>query len=98
MRPANGLLNPVLKNIVRRFRTTALAVLTVLALLPASAAHAQGCILCYTSLAAAGSRAMHAFQLAMLVLLFPALFLFIGIFVFILRRGVAADAAQANEA
>jgi hypothetical protein len=76
----------------------ALAALTVLGLLPASAAHAQGCILCYTSLAAAGSRAMHAFQMAMFVLLFPALFLFIGIFVFILRRGVAADAAQANEA
>jgi hypothetical protein len=85
-------------NTVRRFRTMALSVLAVLGLLPASAAHAQGCILCYTSLAAAGSRAMHAFQLAMFVLLFPALFLFIGIFVFILRRGAAAEAAQANEA
>ncbi len=85
---------------IRRFQTIGWAALSLLGLLfvCAPAAHAQGCILCYTSLAAAGSAAMHAFQLAMLVLLIPALFLFVGIFVFILRRGAAAEAAQANEA
>ena len=85
---------------IRRFQTIGWAALSLLGLLfvSAPAAHAQGCILCYTSLAAAGSAAMHAFQLAMLVLLIPALFLFVGIFVFILRRGAAAEAAQANEA
>jgi hypothetical protein len=85
---------------IRRFRTIGWAALSLLGLLfvSAPAAHAQGCILCYTSLAAAGSAAMHAFQMAMLVLLIPALFLFVGIFVFILRRGAAAEAAQANEA
>jgi hypothetical protein len=85
---------------IRRFQTIGWAALSLLGLLfvSAPAAHAQGCILCYTSLAAAGSAAMHAFQMAMLVLLIPALFLFVGIFVFILRRGAAAEAAQANEA
>ena len=85
---------------IQRFQTIGWAALSLLGLLfvSAPAAHAQGCILCYTSLAAAGSAAMHAFQMAMLVLLIPALFLFVGIFVFILRRGAAAEAAQANEA
>ena len=85
---------------IRRFQTIGWAALSLLGVLfvSAPAAHAQGCILCYTSLAAAGSAAMHAFQMAMLVLLIPALFLFVGIFVFILRRGAAAEAAQANEA
>jgi hypothetical protein len=82
---------------IRRFRTVALAALALLGFAPAPAAHAQGCILCYTSLAAAGSSALRAFQMAMLVLLIPALFLFVGIFVFILRRGAAAEAAQAAE-
>jgi hypothetical protein len=85
---------------IRRFQMFGWAALSLLGLLFvfAPAAHAQGCILCYTSLAAAGSAAMHAFQMAMLVLLIPALFLFVGIFVFILRRGAAAEAAQGNEA
>jgi len=82
---------------IRRFRTVALTALALLGFTPAPAARAQGCILCYTSLAAAGSSALHAFQMAMLVLLIPALFLFAGIFVFILRRGAAAEAAQAAE-
>jgi hypothetical protein len=83
---------------IRRFRMIALTALAVLGLVAAPAAHAQGCVLCYTSLAAAGSSAMHAFQMAMLVLLIPALFLFVGILAFILRRGAAAEAAEANEA
>jgi len=83
---------------IGRLRMFVLAGLVVLGLVSAPAAHAQGCVLCYTSLAAAGSAAMHAFQVAMFVLLFPALFLFVGIFVFILRRGAAAEAAQAGEA
>lgn len=82
---------------IRRFRAVVWVALAVLGFMPAPAAHAQGCILCYTSLAAAGSSALHAFQMAMLVLLIPALFLFVGIFVFILRRGAAAEAAQAGD-
>ena len=47
---------------------------------------AQGCVLCYTSLASSGPAAMHAFQMAMFALLIPALLLFIGLFLLIFRR------------
>jgi hypothetical protein len=72
-----------------------IAVLTIviLGLAPAPAARAQGCVLCYTSLSAASPGAMHAFQMAMLVLLVPALLLFIGVFLLVLRSGTAAEEA-----
>ena len=38
----------------------------------APGAWAQGCVLCYTSLASSGPTAMHAFQVAMIALLIPA--------------------------
>ena len=60
----------------------------------APAAHAQGCVLCYTSLAGAGPGAMRAFELAMLVLLIPALTLFAGVFLFIFLRARAASASS----
>jgi len=62
------------------------------------AAHAQGCVLCYTSLAGAGPGAMHAFEMAMLVLLLPALSLFAGVFLFIFFRARAASASFASDA
>lgn len=49
-------------------------------------AWAQGCILCYTSLASSGPAAMHAFQVAMFALLVPALLLFAGVFLLVFRR------------
>ncbi len=64
----------------------------LLALAPA--AHAQGCVLCYTSLAGAGPAAMRAFELAMLVLLVPALLLFAGVFLFIFLRARGASSAE----
>lgn len=51
----------------------------------APGAWAQGCVLCYTSLASGGPTAMHAFEMAMLTLLVPALLLFLGIFLLIYR-------------
>ena len=52
----------------------------------APGAWAQGCVLCYTSLASSGPGAMHAFQVAMFALLIPALTLFAGVFFLIFRR------------
>jgi hypothetical protein len=57
----------------------------------APSAHAQGCVLCYTSLSAASPGALHAFQLAMLVLLIPALLLFAGLFLLVYRHRATAD-------
>jgi len=51
----------------------------------APGARAQGCVLCYTSLASSGPTAMHAFQMAMFALLIPALLLFLGVFLLIFR-------------
>jgi hypothetical protein len=51
----------------------------------ARGAWAQGCVLCYTSLASSGPKAMHAFEMAMLTLLIPALLLFVGLFLLIFR-------------
>ena len=60
----------------------------------ATRASAQGCVLCYTSLAASGPGAMRAFEMAMFVLLVPALLLFAGVFLFIWRRARAADSPR----
>jgi hypothetical protein len=70
-------------------RLTGIVAVALLSWTPA--AHAQGCVLCYTSLASAGPGAMRAFQLAMLVLLIPALSLFAGVFLFIFLRARAAS-------
>ena len=51
----------------------------------APGAWAQGCVLCYTSLASSGPTAMHAFQMAMFALLIPALLLFLGVCLLIFR-------------
>jgi hypothetical protein len=60
--------------------------IAIAALAFAPGAWAQGCVLCYTSLAASGPGAMHAFQVAMFALLIPALALFLGVFFLIFRR------------
>jgi hypothetical protein len=60
--------------------------LAIVALGFAPGARAQGCVLCYTSLASSGPTAMHAFQMAMFALLIPALLLFLGVFLLIFRR------------
>jgi hypothetical protein len=73
-------------------RMGALVALAVLGLMPAPAVRAQGCVLCYTSLSAASPGALHAFQLAMLVLLIPALLLFAGLFLLIFGHRETADA------
>lgn len=77
---------------LNRLRMGAVVALAVLGLMPAPAARAQGCVLCYTSLSAAGPGALHAFQLAMLVLLIPALLLFAGLFLLIFRHRETAEA------
>jgi len=73
---------------------TALA-LGVAALGFAPGARAQGCVLCYTSLANSGPGAMHAFQMAMFALLVPALLLFLGVFFLIFHRARTRPAAPA---
>ncbi len=71
------------------------AVFAVAALGFTPGAWAQGCVLCYTSLSNGGPGAMHAFQMAMLALLIPALLLFLGVFLLIFRRARTRPAAPA---
>src|ERR1700726_493984 len=63
----------------------------------APGAWAQGCVLCYTSLASSGPTAMHAFQVAMITLLIPALLLFLGVFFLVFRRARTKSPAPANQ-
>jgi len=63
----------------------------------APGAWAQGCVLCYTSLASSGPTAMHAFQVAMIALLIPALLLFLGVFLLVFRRARTKSPAPANQ-
>jgi len=76
----------------RLLRVAAAAALAALSFAPG--AHAQGCILCYTSVAAGSPAALHAFKLGMLTLLIPALALFAAVFLLILYR-VRTAAAEA---
>jgi len=61
-----------------------LAALAVLALAPS--AFAQGCALCYTTAAAAGAAAARSIDIGILVLLVPALVIFIAVLGFLVRR------------
>ena len=61
-----------------------LAALAVLALPPG--AFAQGCALCYTTAAAAGAAAARSIDIGILVLLVPALVMFIAVLAFLVRR------------
>jgi len=63
-----------------------------------SAAYAQGCSLCYTQAAAAGTRMIHALRSGILVLIVPPLFLSIGITVLAYRkRNQFRDAGYASQ-
>ncbi len=66
-----------------------LAALAALALAPS--AFAQGCALCYTTAAAAGAAAARAIDLGILILLIPALLLFIAVLAFAARRAALAN-------
>jgi hypothetical protein len=76
---------------LKRLRSAIFALLAVVGLMPVVGAHAQGCVLCYTSVAAASPRGLHFFQLAMLVLLIPALLLFLGLFLLVFRHRATAE-------
>ena len=69
--------------------------IAIVALGFAPGAWAQGCVLCYTSLASSGPTAMHAFQVAMIALLIPALLLFLGVFFLVFRRAWTKTPAPA---
>ena len=69
--------------------------IAIAALGVAPGAWAQGCVLCYTSLASSGPTAMHAFQIAMFALLIPALLLFLSVFLLIFRRARTNSPARA---
>ncbi len=71
--------------------------IAIAALGVAPGAWAQGCVLCYTSLASSGPTAMHAFQMAMLALLIPALLLFLAVFLLIFRRARTNSPARAMQ-
>jgi hypothetical protein len=72
--------------------------LALLALGFTPGAWAQGCVLCYTSLAASGPGGMHAFQVAMFALLIPALLLFLGVFCLIFLRARTPSAQLPSRA
>lgn len=54
--------------------------------LSARSAMAQGCAMCYQNASASGARGITALRHGILILLLPAVSLFLGIFVFIYRR------------
>ncbi len=64
-----------------------LGALAVLALAPS--AGAQGCALCYTTAAAAGAAAARSIDIGILVLLVPALLMFIAVLGFLVHRAHA---------
>ena len=64
-----------------------LAALAVLTLAPS--AFAQGCALCYTTAAAAGAAAARSLDIGILVLLVPALLMFIAVLGFLVHRAHA---------
>ncbi|MDA2913984.1 hypothetical protein MYX77_08520 [Acidobacteriia bacterium AH_259_A11_L15] len=63
----------------------ALAVLIAAAWLAAPEAFAQGCSMCWNTAAAGGEQAARALDLGILVLLVPAISIFVGILVFAVR-------------
>jgi hypothetical protein len=69
------------------FRFAALAVVaTVSTLVLAPQAAAQGCAMCYQTAASSGAQGREALRHGVLILLFPTLSLFLGIFGLIYRR------------
>ena len=66
--------------------------LIVAALFAASGVMAQGCAMCYEQASAAGAHAQHSLSIGIIVLLLPALVLFAGVFILLVRRVHAASA------
>ncbi len=66
--------------------TVACAVSGLLIGLTAPHAVAQGCAMCYQTAAASGAPGREALRYGILILLLPAISLFLGIFAFIYRR------------
>ena len=70
---------------LRRFAAVAAGLLaTVMGIVPG--ALAQGCAMCYQNAAASGEQGRAALRHGILILLLPAISLFLGIFVLIHRR------------
>ena len=74
-----------------RIKIAALIALGSLVLPPAG--WAQGCVLCYASVANGGPGAMRAFQMGIVALLAPALLLCVGVALLIYRRARIASGA-----
>jgi len=68
------------------FRAAILAACVALFAICAPHAAAQGCAMCYQNAAASGAQGREALRHGILVLLFPTLSLFVGIFVLIFSR------------
>lgn len=83
-------------SLTRRLRALCVSALAVGAVLSAPAAHAQSCVLCYTSVAGAGAAVIRAFQFGILSLLIPTLLLFSGVFFLIYRRARAESNGQSS--
>ena len=60
------------------------------ALAAAPGAFAQSCALCYSSASALNQHAQRSLDIGIAVLLFPSLFLFLGVLILLLRRAHAA--------
>lgn len=71
--------------ITRAVKWTARAAVAVVAMAVSAPAFAQGCAMCYNSAAAAKASAIQALRSGVLILLFPVLLMFIGIFVMAFR-------------
>jgi cytochrome c oxidase assembly factor CtaG len=81
----------------RMVRAASFFALGLLAVAAVPSAHAQSCILCYTSVAGGGPVVVHALQLGILTLLVPALLLFGGVFYLIYRRAMAANEEDSQQ-
>jgi len=73
-----------------RLRLVVAAMIGILGM--ARGAYAQGCVLCYTSAAAAGPAAARSIDLGILALVTPALLLFLAVMFLLYRRAVSAAA------
>ena len=75
---------------LNHFKMHPIVVSSLLSILGASVAlpnaFAQGCAMCYTTAAAAGSAAARSLDLGILVLLVPTLVMFVSVLVFAIRR------------
>jgi len=74
------------RNVTIRFGVLSLFICLALILSVVPQAVAQGCAMCYQNASATGAQGAQALRHGILVLLFPTLSLFVGIFSLIYRR------------